>query len=77
LPAGRIAVAKLAEDEAWRTGKAVHTDVFFGAVAKKHFVIALVPVTSNSGRRLSLSIGLETGRFTNHLEGARLGATIW
>jgi two-component system sensor histidine kinase UhpB len=73
LPGGAIAIAKTAEEEAWRTGKAIHTDVFYGAVSKKHFVIALMPVTSASGKRYSLSVGLETARLTNHLDGAQLG----
>jgi PAS domain S-box-containing protein len=73
LPGGGIPVAKVAEEEAWRTGQAAHSDVFYGNAAGKHFVVAFVAVTSTTGRRYSLSVGVATNRFTGHLESAQLG----
>jgi len=73
LPSGGLLIAKEAEDEAWRTGQAAHSDVFHGKAAAKHFVAAFATITSTAGRRYSLSVAVETSRFTGHLDSAHLG----
>jgi PAS domain S-box-containing protein len=73
LPGGGIPIAKEAEDEAWRTGQAAHSDVFYGKAVGKHFVAAFATVISTTSRRYSLSVAVETNRFTSHLDSAQLG----
>jgi two-component system sensor histidine kinase UhpB len=73
LPSGGIAIAKEAEEEARRTSQAAHSDVFYGPAARKHFVVAFATVTSTSGKRYSISVGVETSRFKGHLDSAQFG----